>query len=65
MTSSQILAPHLAKVLFKGIGKPQPLKYIASDTWSRRIDLEHRLVYKVKGDRVYFLQARYHYQKSN
>ena len=58
---------------FKGIGKPEPLKYIASDTWSRRIDLEHRLVYKVlkdtpsdmKGDRVYFLQARYHYRKGD
>lgn len=50
---------------FKGIGKPEPLKYIASDTWSRRIDLEHRLVYKVKSDRVYFLQARYHYQKGD
>ena len=58
---------------FKGIGKPEPLKYIAADTWSRRIDLEHRLVYKVKGDcaprtlrdRVYFLQARYHYQKGD
>ena len=48
---------------FKGIGKPEPLKYIASDTWSRRIDLEHRLVYKVKDNRVYFLQARYHYQR--
>nr|WP_263858336.1 Txe/YoeB family addiction module toxin [Waterburya agarophytonicola] len=47
---------------FKGIGKPEPLKYIASDTWSRRIDLEHRLVYKVKENRVYFLQARYHYK---
>ena len=35
---------------FRGIGKPEPLKYIASDTWSRRIDLENRLVYKVKGD---------------
>lgn len=50
---------------FKGIGKPEPLKYIASDLWSRRIDLEHRLVYKVKDNRVYFLQARYHYQKSD
>ena len=50
---------------FKGIGKPEPLKYIASDTWSRRIDLEHRLVYKVKNNCVYFLQARYHYQPEN
>jgi toxin YoeB len=46
---------------FTGIGKPEPLKYIEPDTWSRRIDLEHRLVYKVSGNRVYFLQARYHY----
>jgi toxin YoeB len=47
---------------FKGLGKPEPLKYIAADTWSRRIDLEHRLVYKVTGNKVYFLQARYHYE---
>jgi toxin YoeB len=48
---------------FGGLGKPEPLKYIAPDTWSRRIDLEHRLVYKVTSNRVYFLQARYHYQQ--
>ena len=47
---------------FQGIGKPEPLKYIAADTWSRRIDLEHRLVYKVTANRIYFLQARYHYE---
>jgi toxin YoeB len=50
---------------FKGIGKPEPLRYIASDIWSRRLDLEKRLVYKVKDNRVYFLQARYHYQPGN
>lgn len=48
--------------LIKGRGKPESLKYIASDTWSRQIDLEHRLVYKVTSDRIHFLQARYHYQ---
>ncbi|MFO7030768.1 Txe/YoeB family addiction module toxin [Limnospira fusiformis CCALA 023] len=47
---------------FTGLGKPEPLKYIAPDTGSRRIDLEHRLVYKVTENKVYFLQARYHYQ---
>ncbi|WP_099239284.1 Txe/YoeB family addiction module toxin [Synechococcus sp. BDU 130192] len=46
---------------FSGLGKPEPLKYIAPDTWSRRIDLEHRLVYQIKQERIYFLQARYHY----
>ena len=46
---------------FEGLGKPEPLKYQLSGAWSRRITQEHRLVYRVSGDRVYFLQARYHY----
>ena len=46
---------------FQGIGKPEPLKYITPNTWSRRIDLEHRLVYQIEGNRIYFLQARFHY----
>ena len=45
---------------FEGIGKPEPLKYTAN-TWSRRIDQEHRLLYLVLNDRIQFLQARYHY----
>jgi toxin YoeB len=46
---------------FTGIGKPEPLKSIAADTWSRRLTQEHRIVYRVKNDRIDFLQARYHY----
>lgn len=46
---------------FAGIGKPEPLKYIGPGIWSRRITQEHRLVYRVSGGYVYFLQARYHY----
>lgn len=46
---------------FHGIGKPQPLKYQLAGAWSRRVTQEHRLVYKVSGKRVDFLQARYHY----
>jgi len=46
---------------FSGIGKPEPLKYLAAGTWSRRITQEHRLVYLVSDDRIDFLQARYHY----
>ncbi|HEV3306377.1 MAG TPA: Txe/YoeB family addiction module toxin [Candidatus Sulfotelmatobacter sp.] len=46
---------------FTGIGKPEPLKYVMAGCWSRRITQEHRLVYKVSGRRVDFLQARYHY----
>jgi toxin YoeB len=46
---------------FVGIGKPEPLRYLGSDVWSRRISQEHRMVYLVSSDRVEFLQARYHY----
>ena len=46
---------------FSGIGKPEPLKYLGADVWSRRITQEHRLVYLVHADRIDFLQARYHY----
>jgi toxin YoeB len=46
---------------FAGLGKPEPLKRELAGAWSRRITDEHRLVYLVKGDRVEFLQARYHY----
>lgn len=45
----------------KGLGKPEPLKYLAPGTWSRRITQEHRLVYLVREKRIDFLQARYHY----
>ncbi len=46
---------------FKGTGKPEPLRGQLSGKWSRRIDHEHRLVYQVEENRVYFLAARYHY----
>lgn len=46
---------------FAGIGKPEPLKYLGADVWSRRITQEHRLVYLIQGERIDFLQARYHY----
>ena len=46
---------------FKGIGKPEPLKFDLTSYWSRRINREHRLVYKVFEDTVYIVQCRYHY----
>ena len=46
---------------FEGIGKPEPLKYLGANVWSRRVTQEHRCVYLVKADRVEFLQGRYHY----
>jgi toxin YoeB len=46
---------------FSGMGKPEPLEYLGSGIWSRRITQEHRLVYVVSDDRIDFIQARYHY----
>lgn len=46
---------------FAGIGKPEPLKYLTSGAWSRRLTQEHRIVYLVREERIDFLQARYHY----
>lgn len=46
---------------FDGIGKPEPLRHLGAGIWSRRITQEHRLVYRVKDDRILFAQARYHY----
>lgn len=46
---------------FTGMGKPEPLKYLAAGAWSRRLTREHRIVYLVSEDRIDFIQARYHY----
>jgi toxin YoeB len=46
---------------FTGIGKPEPLKFALSGCWSRRIDREHRLVYRVEEGNLVVLQCRYHY----
>lgn len=48
---------------FEGIGKPEPLKYLAPGCWSRRLTQEHRIVYLVRDERIDFLQARYHYTR--
>ena len=47
---------------FEGIGEPEPLKYNWSGYWSRRITIEHRLVYKVTDDALLVAQCRYHYR---
>lgn len=44
-----------------GTGKPEPLKHALSGYWSRRINEEHRIVYKVVDDSVLIAQLRYHY----
>ena len=55
------LVKEIERTPFEGSGKPEPLKYNLATWWSRRINLEHRLVYKLdKGD-IVILQCRYHY----
>ena len=46
---------------FVGVGKPEPLKHALAGWWSRRINDEHRMVYRVEGDVLQIAQLRYHY----
>lgn len=46
---------------FTGIGKPELLRFEKTGYWSRRINQEHRLVYKVANKKIYVAQCRYHY----
>jgi toxin YoeB len=55
------LIREITRTPFEGVGKPEPLRHALAGYWSRRIDDEHRLVYKVDKDAVIIAQARYHY----
>ncbi len=46
---------------FAGAGKPEPLRHSLAGCWARRIDREHRLVYKIEQDTLVVLACRYHY----
>jgi len=46
---------------YDGIGKPEPLKYEFQGWWSRRIDEEHRLVYRIVDNEIHIFSCRYHY----
>ena len=54
-----------AREPFTGIGKPEPLKHALAGYWSRRINEEHRMVYKPEGDALLIAQLRYRYQRFN
>ncbi len=47
---------------FSGLGKPEPLRHELKGYWSRRIDGEHRLIYKVEQDAVTIVACKYHYR---
>ena len=55
------LTQECLKSRFSGSGKPEPLRHALAGCWSRRIDREHRLVYKVEGDSLIVLACRFHY----
>ena len=57
------LIKDIQRTPFEGKGKPEPLKYDLAGLWSRRIDLEHRLVYKYSDEQIFIYSCKYHYDK--
>ncbi|WP_176626133.1 Txe/YoeB family addiction module toxin [Mucilaginibacter sp. SG538B] len=55
------LIKEIERTPYEGSGKPEPLKHNLAGWWSRRINLEHRLIYRVEADAIFILQCRYHY----
>ena len=55
------LLKEITRTPFEGTGKPEPLKYDLTGYWSRRINQEHRLVYKVTETQIKVISCRYHY----
>ena len=56
-----LLIKEISRDPFHGTGKPEPLKYKYRGFWSRRIDSEHRLIYRVKDDEIHIVKCRFHY----
>lgn len=56
-----LLIQDIQRSPFEGIGKPENLKHALSGYWSRRINDEHRFVYKVEDDSLFIAQLRHHY----
>lgn len=55
------LIKEIQRTPFEGIGKPEPLQHRLSGYWSRRLNDEHRIIYKIEGQDVFIAQLRYHY----
>lgn len=55
------LLKEIKRTSFEGMGKPEPLKHALAGYWSRRINEEHRLVYRLRENEILIAQARYHY----
>jgi toxin YoeB len=61
LTKIQSLLEAIIHDPFKGIGKPEPLRHELTGLWSRRINLEHRIVYEVTDNVIIVHSLRYHY----
>ncbi|MCY4254286.1 MAG: Txe/YoeB family addiction module toxin [Flavobacteriaceae bacterium] len=48
---------------YEGIGNPEALKHEYQGYWSRRINREHRLIYKVTETEIVIVKCRFHYRK--
>jgi toxin YoeB len=57
------LIKEIDRTPYDGIGKPEALRQNLNGFWSRRIDQEHRVIYKVEEDEIVFISFRYHYSK--
>ncbi len=55
------LIKDIARNPFEGIGKPEALKHALHGYWSRRINFEHRIIYKIHKNIIQIIQLRYHY----
>ncbi len=55
------LLKDIARNPFEGLGKPEPLKHKYAGYWSRRIDNEHRLIYRCVEDEIQIIKCRFHY----
>jgi toxin YoeB len=57
-----LLLKEITRNPYAGVGKPEPLKHALQGYWSRRINAEHRIVYKRTGNQILIAQLRYHYR---
>ncbi|MCX6277627.1 MAG: Txe/YoeB family addiction module toxin [Bacteroidetes bacterium] len=62
MSKINDLLKDISRNQFSGIGKPEPLKYKYKGYWSRKIDSEHRLIYRVKDNEIHIVKCRFHYE---
>ncbi len=56
-----MLIKEISRTPYEGLGKPEPLKHKYRGFWSRRINDEHRLIYRVVEENIWIVKCRFHY----